>query len=264
MHCKQNPFWLYIGNVYLLFTLTMYITKHNFLRDTQTGQQKNMFCETHNSPSYYIWLMKSQTWCEMKTHFCTVRPRKWKMTQNLWGNLLKSIYVRERECQSTSIMMKLLLCLELSIRTKQSYGLLLYKLANQSLLHLLIDSNYKMTTTGMCVLYYGPCRIFTANQVMIMWKSPSHMTPVIKFISQNVWFFYSMEEYFVLLQWYDQVGRQPLDSVSGLVQLVLRPPNDTSSYSFMPITSIVNGAIITCSEKKFGYCYLRGKRLHMN
>jgi len=60
----------------------------------------------------------------------------------------------------------------------------------------------------------------------------------------------SMQEYFVLLQWYDQVGRQPLDSVSGLVQLVLRPPNVPSSYSFMPITSIVNGAIITCSEKK--------------
>jgi hypothetical protein len=60
----------------------------------------------------------------------------------------------------------------------------------------------------------------------------------------------SMGEYFVLLQWYDQVGRQPLDSVSGLVQLVLRPPNVTRSYSIMPITSIVNGAIITCSENK--------------
>jgi hypothetical protein len=34
------------------------------------------------------------------------------------------------------------------------------------------------------------------------------------------------------------------------VQLVLRPPNVTGSYSIMPITSIVNGAIITCSEQK--------------
>ena len=60
----------------------------------------------------------------------------------------------------------------------------------------------------------------------------------------------SLDEYFILLQWYDQVGRQPLDSVSGLVQLVLRPPNVTGSYSIMPITSIANGAIITCSENK--------------
>ena len=60
----------------------------------------------------------------------------------------------------------------------------------------------------------------------------------------------SLEEYFVLLQWYDEVGRQPLDSVSGLVQLVVRPPNVTRSYSIMPITSIVNGAIITPSENK--------------
>jgi hypothetical protein len=60
----------------------------------------------------------------------------------------------------------------------------------------------------------------------------------------------SLEEYFVLLQWYDEVGRQPLDSVSGLVQLVLRPPNVTRSYSIMPINSIVNGAIITRSEDR--------------
>jgi hypothetical protein len=51
----------------------------------------------------------------------------------------------------------------------------------------------------------------------------------------------SLEEYFVLLQWYDEVGRQPLDSVSGLVQLILRPPKVTRSYSInMPIPSIVN------------------------
>jgi hypothetical protein len=61
---------------------------------------------------------------------------------------------------------------------------------------------------------------------------------------------YRLEDYFVLLQWYDEVGRQPLESVSGLVQLVLRPPNVTRSYSIMPINSIVNGAIITRSENK--------------
>ena len=71
-----------------------------------------------------------------------------------------------------------------------------------------------------------------------------HFAKCVVFLRDN------LEEYFVLLQWYDQVGRQPFDSVSGLVQLVLRPPNVTKSYSIMPITCIVNGAIITSSENK--------------
>jgi hypothetical protein len=71
-----------------------------------------------------------------------------------------------------------------------------------------------------------------------------HFAKCVVFLKDN------LEEYFVLLQWYDQVGRQPFDSVSGLVQLVLRPPNVTQSYSIMPITCIVNGAIITRSENK--------------
>ena len=71
-----------------------------------------------------------------------------------------------------------------------------------------------------------------------------HFAKCVVFLKDN------QEEYFVLLQWYDQVGRQPFDSVSGLVQLVLRPPNVTQSYSIMPITCIVNGAIITPSENK--------------
>lgn len=71
-----------------------------------------------------------------------------------------------------------------------------------------------------------------------------HFAKCVVFLKDN------LEEYFVLLQWYDQVGRQPFDSVSGLVQLVLRPPNVTISYSIMPITCIVNGAIITRSENK--------------
>ena len=60
----------------------------------------------------------------------------------------------------------------------------------------------------------------------------------------------SNDEYFVVLQWYDQEGREPFDSVSGLVQLVLRPPNVRTSYSIMPISSIINGALITRSENK--------------
>ena len=71
-----------------------------------------------------------------------------------------------------------------------------------------------------------------------------HFAKCVVFLKDN------QEEYFVILQWYDQVGRQPFDSVSGLVQLVLRPPNVTKSYSIMPITCIVNGAIITSSENK--------------
>ena len=71
-----------------------------------------------------------------------------------------------------------------------------------------------------------------------------HFAKCVVFLKDN------LEEYFVLLQWYDQVGRQPFDSVSGLVQLVLRPPNVTQNYSIMPITCIVNGAIITRSENK--------------
>ena len=60
----------------------------------------------------------------------------------------------------------------------------------------------------------------------------------------------SQDDYFVVLQWYNQEGREPFDSVSGLVQLVLRPPNVTTSYSVMPIASIINGALITTSENK--------------
>ena len=52
-----------------------------------------------------------------------------------------------------------------------------------------------------------------------------HFAKCVVFLKDN------LEEYFVLLQWYDQVGRQPFDSVSDLVQLVLRPPNVTQSYS---------------------------------
>jgi hypothetical protein len=188
----------------------------------------------------------------MITHFvCSkimiVGPRTWKIAQNLWENLRTSIYVRETACQSTSNMMKTLLCLELSIRTKRSYALLLYKRANQSLSHLLIDSNGRMTTKDMCVLYYALCKPSNDNvKVAVEYDTGDkiHFAKCVVFLQD------SMGEYFVLLQWYDQVGRQPLDSVSGLVQLVLRPPNVTRSYSIMPITSIVNGAIITCSEKK--------------
>jgi hypothetical protein len=60
----------------------------------------------------------------------------------------------------------------------------------------------------------------------------------------------SHEEYFVVLQWYDPVGREPYDSVSGLMQLVLRRSNVPKRYSVMPITSIVNGAVIIRSEDK--------------
>jgi hypothetical protein len=60
----------------------------------------------------------------------------------------------------------------------------------------------------------------------------------------------SQDEHFVVLQWYNEEGREPFDSVSGLVQLVLRPPKVTTSYSVMPITSIINGALITRSENK--------------
>jgi hypothetical protein len=51
-------------------------------------------------------------------------------------------------------------------------------------------------------------------------------------------------------------------SAAGIV--VLRPPNVTQSYSIMPITCIVNGAIITRSENKLWYYCRRGKRLRMN
>ncbi len=60
----------------------------------------------------------------------------------------------------------------------------------------------------------------------------------------------SDDEYFVLLQWYDQVGTEPFHSVSGLIQLELRPQNVTKSDSVMPISCIVNGALIITSEKK--------------
>ncbi len=77
----------------------------------------------------------------------------------------------------------------------------------------------------------------------------------------------SQENFFVVVQWYDPVGRQPFDSVSGLAQIELRPPGITKSYSVMPVTSIVNGALITRSENKL--ClgsfifYLQGKRRRM-
>jgi len=58
------------------------------------------------------------------------------------------------------------------------------------------------------------------------------------------------DDFFVVVQWYNQVGTTPFDSVSGLVQVILRPPNVTTSYSVMPIDSIINGAIITSSENK--------------
>ena len=65
-----------------------------------------------------------------------------------------------------------------------------------------------------------------------------------------VFFKDSREECFVLVQWYDKVGDEPFDSVSGLEQVVLRPANELKSYSLMPLTSIVNGALIVESEKK--------------
>ena len=61
----------------------------------------------------------------------------------------------------------------------------------------------------------------------------------------------SNDDYFVVVQWYDAVGRQPFDSVSGLPQVVLRTPGVPKSYSVMPINSIVNGAIISRSENQF-------------
>ncbi len=60
----------------------------------------------------------------------------------------------------------------------------------------------------------------------------------------------SREECFVLIQWYDKIGGEPFNSVSGLVQVVLRPANELKSYSIMPLTSIVNGALIVESENK--------------
>ncbi len=47
----------------------------------------------------------------------------------------------------------------------------------------------------------------------------------------------------------NKVGDEPFDSVSGLVHVVLRPANELKSYSLMPLTSIVNGALIVESEK---------------
>ncbi len=62
----------------------------------------------------------------------------------------------------------------------------------------------------------------------------------------------SQDSFFVVVQWYDPVGREPFDSISGLAQMELRPhPGITKSYSVMPITSIVNGALITRFENKF-------------
>jgi hypothetical protein len=61
----------------------------------------------------------------------------------------------------------------------------------------------------------------------------------------------SHEEYYVVVQWYDPVGREPFDPISGLPQLQLRPPGITKSYSVMPVTSIINGAIITRTENKY-------------
>ena len=60
----------------------------------------------------------------------------------------------------------------------------------------------------------------------------------------------SMDDYFVVVQWYDAVGRQPFNAVSGLPQVVLRPPGVAKSYSVLPINCIVNGAIITRSENQ--------------
>ena len=60
----------------------------------------------------------------------------------------------------------------------------------------------------------------------------------------------SEDNYYVVVQWYDAVGRQPFDAVSGLPQVVLRPPGVPKSYSVMPINCIVNGAIITRSENQ--------------
>ena len=60
----------------------------------------------------------------------------------------------------------------------------------------------------------------------------------------------SEDNYYVVVQWYDAVGRQPFDAVSGLPLVVLRPPGVPKSYSVMPINCIVNGAIITRSENQ--------------
>ncbi len=60
----------------------------------------------------------------------------------------------------------------------------------------------------------------------------------------------SHEEYYVVVQWYDPVGKKPFDPISGLPQLQLRPPGITKSYSVMPVTSIINGAITTRAENK--------------
>ncbi len=72
-----------------------------------------------------------------------------------------------------------------------------------------------------------------------------HFAKCVVFLKDN------KDDYFVVVQWYDAVGRQPFDSVSGLPQLVLRPPGVPKSYSVMPINCIVNGAIIVRSENKF-------------
>jgi hypothetical protein len=71
-----------------------------------------------------------------------------------------------------------------------------------------------------------------------------HFAKCVVFLKDN------KDDYFVVVQWYDAVGRQPFDAVSGLPQMVLRPPGVPKSYSVMPINSIVNGAIITRSENQ--------------
>ncbi len=61
------------------------------------------------------------------------------------------------------------------------------------------------------------------------------------------------EEYFVVCScaMVHRVGGEPFDPISGLPQLQLRPPGITKSYSVMPVTSIINGAIITRAENKY-------------
>ena len=51
-------------------------------------------------------------------------------------------------------------------------------------------------------------------------------------------------DHFFALQWYSEVGKTPIHPIALLPQLVLAPTNNIDSYDVMPISSIVNGALL--------------------
>ena len=54
----------------------------------------------------------------------------------------------------------------------------------------------------------------------------------------------NLGEHFVLLRWYTEIGRYPVELVPMLPHLRLDDPLLTKSYDVLPISCILNGALL--------------------